>query len=734
MESMRARRSPAPITNRTIVLYGERHSGTNLLYSVLKKCFHIQTEYSGLYGFKHWWLGQENSSREALVPAAWAHNGSNAISTLFAVRSPVGWVRGMFDQPHHNAQPPSMTRIHDFLQIGWASYEQPNPFAYPPSGKVIETAEHLLALRAEKLRQMLWLHARLPRRAVVRYEDISDNPAETLSHLQTALELSWTPAYRACEIDVHSEHCARILEMAAGTHVAPNAKIGVQKERARKLKSADDMKWFERLPTADRAEFCKRIDITAEALVGYANQTRAVCTAWAAEALQRESPSPLWVERKCNRGSRSARILCEKRRERERRAAAGYGAGQVPLRRTTSDDKKDLADERSQMRASSRYRRHMYRREGRVDTALKPCNWMRPMVLGPRQTEEVCAKYLKLPLSSPPEVCPADGAPRVPRVYHSIGKNRSSYPGAKPPNVVMNAAQHLRGFEARYHDDVSALAYVTRMCGQEAGLAFSCLVAPAYRADLFRFCAMYAEGGVYLDTDIVMLEPIHKAVNLCGGATLGYDIPGMGGHLSGKQMKILASVPGHPLFGCMVRAITENVRHRFNPPPQQPLTVTGPTLLHGCYVNNSAPHLNVSLTYRDSIRAQYPYSGLVGADGLLAFEQPNAMDYPSTDVAHMGTADARWTGKDMHPSGREQAEEMRYAELTRMGTVYSPSCGLKREGDDDRWVPDGFVRVGAGSERGARGNFAGTRRSHRIDQREQRKAARQKGGTDDPDA
>ena len=72
MESMRARRPPAPIANRTIVLYGERHSGTNLLYSVLKKCFHIQTEYSGLYGFKHWWLGQENSSREALVPAAWA--------------------------------------------------------------------------------------------------------------------------------------------------------------------------------------------------------------------------------------------------------------------------------------------------------------------------------------------------------------------------------------------------------------------------------------------------------------------------------------------------------------------------------------------------------------------------------------------------------------------------------------------------------------------------------------
>ena len=156
---------------------------------------------------------------------------------------------------------------------------------------------------------------------------------------------------------------------------------------------------------------------------------------------------------------------------------------------------------------------------------------------------------------------------------------------------------------------------------------------------------MYAEGGVYLDTDIVMLEPIHKAVNLCGGATLGYDIPGLGGHVSGKQMKILASVPRPP--GAAWRARS---------PRTCATGAAAAAAAHGhradaaarCYENNSAPHLNVSLTYRDSIRAQYP-PGLVGADGLGAFEQPNAMDYPSTDVAHMGTAERAVDGEGHAP-------------------------------------------------------------------------------------
>ena len=95
----------------------------------------------------------------------------------------------------------------------------------------------------------------------------------------------------------------------------------------------------------------------------------------------------------------------------------------------------------------------------------------------------------------------------------------------RPSNVAMNAAVHLDGFVVNYHDDESAFEYVTKHCGREAGQAYRCLLAPAFRADLFRFCALSADGGVYLDTDLVLLKPIASVVDMCdAGATIGRDI------------------------------------------------------------------------------------------------------------------------------------------------------------------------------------------------------------------
>lgn len=61
-----------------------------------------------------------------------------------------------------------------------------------------------------------------------------------------------------------------------------------------------------------------------------------------------------------------------------------------------------------------------------------------------------------------------------------------------------------------------------------------------------------------MDTDMVLTVPIGRAVSLCSGATIGYDIPrgpAIGSTKAdaikaGKQMKLLAGVPGHPLWKC----------------------------------------------------------------------------------------------------------------------------------------------------------------------------------------
>ena len=83
---------------------------------------------------------------------------------------------------------------------------------------------------------------------------------------------------------------------------------------------------------------------------------------------------------------------------------------------------------------------------------------------------------------------------------------------------------------------------VVEFCGPDAAEAYLCFEPPSYRADLFRFCALYSEGGVYLDEDIVPMHPLEDIVSECSVATLGHDFPA-GGRLA-KQMKILAAAPG----------------------------------------------------------------------------------------------------------------------------------------------------------------------------------------------
>ena len=46
-----------------------------------------------------------------------------------------------------------------------------------------------------------------------------------------------------------------------------------------------------------------------------------------------------------------------------------------------------------------------------------------------------------------------------------------------------------------------------------------------YRADIFRFCALYADGGVYLDADLELMVPLDDTHSPCSHVTIGHDYP-----------------------------------------------------------------------------------------------------------------------------------------------------------------------------------------------------------------
>lgn len=199
-----------------------------------------------------------------------------------------------------------------------------------------------------------------------------------------------------------------------------------------------------------------------------------------------------------------------------------------------------------------------------------------------RKQAHLCSVYENFELIAPN--CKGKRA-IVPRIFHSVGSISQRY-------IESSISAANPSFRQNRHNDSSALTYIFKFCGPDAAEAYLCFEPPSYRADLFRFCALYSEGGVY-DEDIVPMHPLEDIISECSVATLGHDFPA-GGRLA-KQMKILAAAPGASIMKCAVESIVRNVRTRAY--PGSPLEISGPLMLQQCYELHSE---DVAITYIDS--------------------------------------------------------------------------------------------------------------------------------------
>eukprot|EP00037_Helgoeca_nana_P019919 m.196160 g.196160 ORF g.196160 m.196160 type:complete len:359 (+) comp25052_c0_seq1:93-1169(+) len=284
-----------------------------------------------------------------------------------------------------------------------------------------------------------------------------------------------------------------------------------------------------------------------------------------------------------------------------------------------------------------------------------------------RDADRQCQKYLELPLVKP--TCGSLQPRRVPRVYHAMSAT------AMPPATVQANLLRSAGYTLNYHNDTTGHAYIRAKCGDALAAAFRCFVAPAYRADIFRFCAVLSDGGVYIDSDILLLTSIEDVYSPCAHATVGHDYPqgpSVAERASGLQMKVLAGMPGSPLLACMVESIVQNVKRRFVPGAADGLSLTGPRLLAHCYdlcvaaknctregvqpslhrwqdpkLHQPRPRVDlkqaistsVAFTYRDTRQAAWPYAGLLGTDAggrdtLLAYEAPQPIHFGYPSATH----------------------------------------------------------------------------------------------------
>jgi hypothetical protein len=131
-----------------------------------------------------------------------------------------------------------------------------------------------------------------------------------------------------------------------------------------------------------------------------------------------------------------------------------------------------------------------------------------------------------------------------------------------------------RGYVYRLYDDAECRRFIQVQFGPRVLAAYDAIEAGAFRADLWRYCALYAHGGVYADLDTLCVGAIDAVVD--PGAALVVPVD-----LDTRNLfnAFIGVVPRHPVMIACVERIVEKVEAGEE---QAGLGFSGPGLLGEC--------------------------------------------------------------------------------------------------------------------------------------------------------
>jgi hypothetical protein len=161
-----------------------------------------------------------------------------------------------------------------------------------------------------------------------------------------------------------------------------------------------------------------------------------------------------------------------------------------------------------------------------------------------------------------------------------------------PPKMQQNVDKLIAGNpELTFHiyDDVECRKFIETHFEAAVVKAYDALIPTAYKADLWRYCVLYVNGGIYMDIKMECLNGF-KLVELCDGPhfvkdRLGDDI------LNG----LIVAEPQNPIFRQCIDGIIHNIKTNYKGP--NPLHPTGPGLL-GKHVPKDS---NKDLSFKDDL-------------------------------------------------------------------------------------------------------------------------------------
>lgn len=159
---------------------------------------------------------------------------------------------------------------------------------------------------------------------------------------------------------------------------------------------------------------------------------------------------------------------------------------------------------------------------------------------------------------------------KIPQTIFQTFKTNNVPPGMY--KAAMSWVDNNPDYAYSFSDDADCRSLIQQHFDANVLLTYDKLNVGAFKADLWRYCALYVHGGVYADLDTVSKCPLQDIIN-----EEDEFISVFAGAVSGGIFNaFICSIPGH-IF--LKRAIEEAVRRVLFGGADHPLAITGPLCL-----------------------------------------------------------------------------------------------------------------------------------------------------------
>lgn len=169
---------------------------------------------------------------------------------------------------------------------------------------------------------------------------------------------------------------------------------------------------------------------------------------------------------------------------------------------------------------------------------------------------------------------------KIPKVIYKSGKRRLVQLPKSVKDLFQKTKEDNPDFEVKYYSDNESRKFIEKNCNKDILWAYDKLVPGSYKADLFRYCILYKNGGIWSDLSDQFLVPIDQIIDFeKDQIVLAKDKFTENGHEiknRGIQIAFIATIPKNKIFLDAINEIVTNCKT--NSYQDNPLSVTGPFL------------------------------------------------------------------------------------------------------------------------------------------------------------